>query len=339
MAGALACQQASESHLVVRVVSKGQPVPGVTIILRCGPQQAAIDSAATDAAGEARLDCSARERVTVEALVTGDERFGFVSREHSPALDGSTLELELERDLHFGAMIRAFPRSSGAGDDVSGYRIAYGLPERAEDRQVTAILEIDRIAGLARPSLTVETSAGPLHLADILSAVGIRLDVVWSDEVAAAELGPDTWPGEQRLQEIMRRHRNIEVAPQLWHLYLLLAPQPEPGLELSLLIDADTRTGAVVFLPASTEHPGALIHAVAHEIGHMLNLAHPWEEYGNTRSVMSYPWRWSDWSWLEPQVYHFDSVGAHHLRRGPEPYVRPGGSRFLDRGVPVSEDR
>jgi hypothetical protein len=167
----------------------------------------------------------------------------------------------------------------------------------------------------------------------VLGAVGIELTVVWSDEIDAAELGTDAWPGEQRLQEIMHRHRDIDVSPSMWHLYLLLAPQREPGVELSYLIDAETRTGVVVFLPARPEHPGAVLHAIAHEIGHMLNLAHPWEEYGNTRSVMSYPWRWSDWSWHDPQVYQFDPVGVHHLRRGPEPFVRPGGSRFLDRGI------
>jgi hypothetical protein len=319
-------------------MSKGQPVPGVIITLRSGPQQDAITSFTTDLAGEARFDCPVIDKVTVEALLTGDERFLFAARELSLAGDGYLLELVLDRDFRSGQMIRAFPRSSGADDDVSGYRIVYSLPELCEDRQVTAVLEIDRIAGLARPALTVKTRDGPLHLADVLSKVGIELKVVWSDEIAAEELGPESWPGEQRLLEVMHKHRNIEVAPQQWHLYLLLAPQPEPGLELSLLIDADTRYGAVVFEPAKPEHPGALVHTIAHEIGHMLNLAHPWEEYGNTRSVMSYPSRWSDWSWYDPRGYHFDAVGAHHLRRGPEPYVRPGGSRFLDRGLAGGEE-
>jgi hypothetical protein len=311
----------------------------VTITLRSGPQQAAIASTASDSAGEARFGCPATDKVTVEALLTDDDWFKLATREHSLAAGCSPLELELERDFRSGQMTWAFPRSSGGGDDVSGYQIAYGLPGLAEDRQVTAVLEIDRIVGLARQSLTVETRDGPLRLVDILSRVGIELEVVWSDEVAGEELGHDAWPGEQRLLEIMRRHRNVEVAPPHWHLYLLLTPQREPWLELSYLIDADTRSGAVVSVPAVPQHPGALVHAMAHEIGHMLNLAHPWEEYGNTRSVMSYPSRWSDWSWGDPQGYHFDAVGALHLRRGPEPYVRPGGSRFLDRGCSEREER
>ena len=108
-----------------------------------------------------------------------------------------------------------------------------------------------------------------------------------------------------------------------WHFYLLLGRKTEAERGLSLVIDPKRRTGAVAFVDPEDE--AGTLHAVGHEIGHLLNLPHPWEVYGNTRSLMSYPWRWEDWDWEDPEVFRFDAVGRRHILRAPEVVVRPGG--------------
>ncbi len=68
--------------------------------------------------------------------------------------------------------------------------------------------------------------------------------------------------------------------------------------------------------------------AVLHELGHILDLPHPWELGADTRSVMSYPWRWANWRWDDPAAYRFDAAARRHLLRAPDELVRPGSGPF-----------
>jgi hypothetical protein len=201
------------------------------------------------------------------------------------------------------------------------------LDELDRDRSVTAILEIDRADGLPELSLAAPTREGLIDLVSILGEVGISVKTVWSDRLAPGELLDDPWPGEARLRELMARYRNVQVRDDQWHLYLLLGRKTQAERELSLVIDPEHHTGAVVFVDPE-DAPGTL-HAVGHEIGHLLNLPHPWEAYGNTRSLMSYPWRWEDWDWADPRVFRFDAVGRRHILRAPDEEVRPAGGEFV----------
>lgn len=85
-----------------------------------------------------------------------------------------------------------------------------------------------------------------------------------------------------------------------------------------------------MLLAPDAENVAAELHTVIHELGHLLNLPHPWEKHGPSRSAMTYPWRWANWNWKDPSVYHFDDFGKHHVLHAPEAFVRPGGSEFLE---------
>ena len=198
------------------------------------------------------------------------------------------------------------------------------------DRRVSAVLEIDRAEGLPDLPLTALTRDGPVDLKQILGDVGIDLEIVWSDTLPDQALVDDPWPGSERFRALMARHRNVQPQGDRWQLYLLLARKTLPDRELSILLDPETRLGAIVFIdPDDTR---GTLHAIGHEIGHMLNLVHPWELYGNTRSLMSYPWRWQDWDWSDPAVFRFDEPGRRHILRAPDAVVRPGGGRFSEDG-------
>ena len=223
----------------------------------------------------------------------------------------------------------AYERSRGPGADVTGAPLGEGLDELDRDRSVSAILEIDRADGLPELSLAAPTREGPVDLISILGEVGITVEIVWSDRLAPGELFDDPWPGEARLRGLMARFRNVQARDDQWHLYLLLGRKTQAERELSLVIDPELRTGAVVFVDPGSAETAATLHAVGHEIGHLLNLLHPWEVYGNTRSLMSYPWRWEDRDWADPGVFRFDAVGRRHILRAPEEVVRPGGGEFV----------
>ena len=100
-----------------------------------------------------------------------------------------------------------------------------------------------------------------------------------------------------------------------------------------MMFDTATRRGFWISAE-QLSNPRQFVWACIHEMGHQLNLPHPWQAYGDTRSVMSFGWRWDDWSWSDPSIYRFDDFGANHIMFGPEQYVRPGGSAFLDYGGP-----
>ncbi len=225
----------------------------------------------------------------------------------------------------------AYPLSRGPDPDLAGVRLRSDLPESARDRSVEAILEIDRAHDLPELALVAPTRDGMISLGSIMAEVGIRLEVVWSDRLSPGELQDDPWPGDDRLRELIARYRSVPAGDDQWHLHLLLGRRSQPGRELSLVIDPELRTGAVVFVDPRPGEAGATLHAIAHEIGHLLNLPHPWDAYGNTRSIMSYSWRWADWDWQDPAVFRFDSVGRRHILRDPEGFVRPGRGEFIGR--------
>ncbi len=233
----------------------------------------------------------------------------------------------------------AYSRSSGPDPNLAGVRLHGELPEIEEDRRVRAVLEIDRAHDLPAMPLVASTRDGPVDLGSILGDVGIDVDVVWSDTLLPGELADDPWPGEEHLRDLMARYRDVPAPDDRWHFYLLLGRRTQPDRELSLLIDPEARTGAVVFVDPDPNEAGATLHAIGHEIGHLLNLPHPWEAYGNTRSLMSYPWRWVDWDWGDPAVFRFDEVGRSFVLRTQEEVVRPGGRGFIPAGTPAPQER
>ena len=271
------------------------------------------------------LACAAEPERSPDPTPRG--RQTTASNEH-PDGRGREATTDPSRDFIGPSEFRAYPRYRGSDPDLAGIRLRDDLSELERDREVRAVLEIDRSYDLPELPLTAPTRDGPIHLSAILADVGIDLEIVWSDRLPRGELSDDPWPGEQRLRDVMVRYRNVPARSDQWHLYLLVGRKTRPEHELSLLIDPESRTAAVVFIDPSPAEAGATLHAIGHEIGHLLNLPHPWEAYGNTRSLMTYPWRWADWDWHEPAAFRFDAVGRRHILRDPEPFVRPGSSAF-----------
>jgi len=157
-----------------------------------------------------------------------------------------------------------------------------------------------------------------LRLEDVLADVGIDVTCVWDGVIPAAELESR---GAEGAYDLMTKYRSRKVAPSNWHLYLLLVPGTHSDEEYSGVI-GEQRWGAWVEVDPLWSS-GEALHAILHEIGHLLNLPHPWDVYGDTPSAMTYPWRWSDWYWNEAHRYYFDEPGRHHVLRAPESEVRP----------------
>lgn len=213
------------------------------------------------------------------------------------------------------------------------YRIKYGKEPLTTDRRIKARLEIDWLDGTQVPELKAQTSIGTIGLEDLLKEVGIELEVVHSDKLPANVLGPNRSLSDEEAHSIAKSYRNAMQADK-WHFYLIVVPTVDDQM-VSFLSDTETRSGAAVSTNFPIPDTRFFFFSVVHEIGHMLNLPHPFQAYGDTKSVMSYFWRWKDWSWDDPQIYRFDQFGQGHIRRAPDEYVMPGQSAFLNYGAPV----
>lgn len=78
-----------------------------------------------------------------------------------------------DRPAPGGREFEAFPRSVGTGPDLSAVRLFPDVKELDEDRRVSAVVEIDRAAGMPELDLAAPTRDGPVDLAAILGEVGI----------------------------------------------------------------------------------------------------------------------------------------------------------------------
>lgn len=212
--------------------------------------------------------------------------------------------------------------------------IQYGQSPLPSDRHVRARLEIDWLEGTPRPLLQANISDGSVRLEDLLAEVGIELEVIWSNELPKNVMGNDGRFSDDELLSTMEQYRNEEQG-DIWHFYLIFGGQYLYSSVYSTMFDTKLRRGGVLFdVQSQFDKPRLVLRAAIHEIGHMLNLPHPWQAYGDTLSAMTYPYRWGDkWSFDDPEVYRFDAVAQQHIRRSPERYVRPGRSAFLEYGT------
>lgn len=329
-------QLTRQKIMIVEIKSKRQPVSGVTIAVTATDSDRIIASGTTNQSGIARLRGISAGLIPVEATL----REGPYERRYVKIQKVESLPfyLPLDQDRDFGLPVYVavvtppppFPTPS------QPLQVEYGEPLLPVDRQISAMLQIDWVAGTSRPELQVETSAGILRIEDIFREVGISLEVRWGNELPVSRMGRDGRFSVKELGDTNKLYRD-DAPPDTWPFYLIYGGRFETDGVLSIMFDQD-RQGAVVFaaeVMSQPHDPRDTLHLIVHEMGHMLNLPHPWQVYGDTRSVMSYPWRWSDWSLDDPDVYRFDSFGQQHIRRAPDHYVQPGGSPFLDYGRPI----
>ena len=217
--------------------------------------------------------------------------------------------------------------------------LSYGDTLLASDRQVDAVLEIDWIEGTPKPEFQAPTRVGVLTVVDIFREVGIDLRVQWSDELPIETMGSDGAFDLDELLATMEAHRDPDEADE-WRFYVILAPRFAGNGVFTLMFDSEARRGAALF-----DQGGALadqsfaLNTLVHEMGHLLNFPHPFQTYGDTKSVMTYSYRWEERSYDDPGVFRFDEFGTRHTLRGPERYVRSGSSAFLDYGAPVAWTR
>jgi hypothetical protein len=191
------------------------------------------------------------------------------------------------------------------GRDLIVGTVAVAAADEGHDPVTPAIpgelvVEIERAAGL--PKLPLEWWRGAQHadLATALASIGIVADIRWSDEVDTNGLDPwrDPAPLIARLQAI---RDPLPATDHCRRVQLLLIPRASPLEDLSLVLAPDLAVVSV----APDGPPGANLHAVLHELGHLLGLTHPWETGADVRGVMTWPSHWPDWSWDDPRVYRF----------------------------------
>jgi hypothetical protein len=331
-----------EPILFVLVHDGDRPVKDVKIAVSSAASDEVLDSGATDEAGAVKLRKASRGMLYVVASY--DE--GTVIRWHKELhkIEALPHVIRLDKEKSFPLRLARAPappapapQTGGAG--AGGEGSPYGKPLLTSDRSVQARLEIDWVEGTSPPGLSFHTSAGPARIEDVFREVGVELEVLMSDALPAGVMGADGAFNNEELMAAMNAHRNISHEGK-WNFYLIVAPRATTPVG-SFLFDAERRQGSVILTEYGRElgaldpqylDPRFITYEVIHEVGHMLNLPHPWQKYADTRSVMSSPYRWADWSWDDPQVYRFDEFGRRHIRRAPDEYVRPGGSAFLDYG-------
>ncbi len=320
----------TDNPVIIVEVRRGQnPLSDVSITLEDAQTSEVLASGQTNDRGVVTLAVDPRHKKQI--FVSGSFREADVERRYEKTHQFVELPAILElRVDDFRSIQIQIVRAAEISPEV---RIEYSESPLDSNRQVRAVLEIDWIAGTPRPDLKVSTTDGELTVEELLKEAGIETKVRWSDELPQDVMGPDQRFDNSELLQTMETYKG-QVENNEWHFYIILGGQHQHEGILSLMFDTDFRQGGAVFdAGGQLQVSGMTLYAVLHSVGHMLNLPHPWQTYGDTFSVMTYSYRWGDqWSFKDPRVYRFDEVGREHVARSPEQYVRPGASPFLEYG-------
>ena len=318
--------------VVVEIQRKSNPVSGVAVTVSdvSKPSTQVVATGQTDHNGIVPLPVRRDDRILFLQATT---REGDIERQyerlHSFESIPAHVTLNLESFRRTPVVIATRTHSDDPG--TSGF--LYSDDPLTSDRTVGAVLEIDFLEGTEPSEFVGRTSIGDqVTLAGLLEEVGIIVEVVWDDELPRSVMGSNSMFEVHELVDVMETHLDAEQQGK-WHFYIVYGGAFEAGPMYEIMFDGPQRRGSAVFDSAiqSTES-GALLHAMMHTIGHMLNLPHPWQAYGDTESVMTYPYRWNTAFPLPRKFYRFDSVASRHIRRSPEKYVRPGASKFGEYG-------
>ena len=153
------------------------------------------------------------------------------------------------------------------------------------------------------------------------------------------------WDNSQ-LHGLMSDYAQASLAHSDWGLHLLILSRAAKSGLLGIMFDSGNldmnllpRQGAAVFQDLMQSLGSAwlrkLLHTSVHELGHALNLAHPFErEIGraDSTSFMNYDWKYMGGDnvsryWQDFQ-FTFNDEELAFLRHGPRMAVIPGGAGF-----------
>ncbi len=255
--------------------------------------------AGTDSTGSLAMDVDTGHELSVQVIIEGPGDTAAWTTRLVRAAQGDTLVLDYPRNFDRGPLIQA-QWLSPRPDQTPARPLIPETPTRS-------VLEIDRVDGVPRIDLRVQTTAGVVTPASALAPLNLDVTCVWSDIVPPGRVGTFNTLDLERLDRMMDGLRDSVPRDQR-HLHVLLVPWAVPHEELSLLLPS----GAASLVAVDPNHlePAVVLHAILHEVGHQLGLTHPWEGGTDVRSPMTYPWRWPDWRWDDPEAYRYRRPAA-----------------------------
>ncbi|MBL7258132.1 hypothetical protein [Paractinoplanes lichenicola] len=247
---------------------------------------------------------------------------------------GDTLDVELKLDgplngLEFGVLVEASLRRTGAELRRLGVETEY------EQR-------------VARPG-PVQFGGAAVTFEECFRRAGIEVLPAGDESTIPARNGGWEWNDanlygvldtlDRFKREAAQRAQRPLAAPA-WQLQLLMLSRSTRDNLYGVMFDLDgklPRQGCAVFAEEIREHQPErqVIHTIAHEVGHALNLTHRFEPSigrDHSTSFMNYPWAYlggdrEDEYWQKAD-YTFDPDELAFLRHGTRPAVMPGGAAF-----------
>jgi hypothetical protein len=205
-------------------------------------------------------------------------------------------------------------------------------------------IETEVEEGLAWPLQDTSWDGG-MTVDKALEETGFRISPV--GERTPLERRPGGWEGADifaTLSELMRSTAQAPLDVPAWQVHLLVLSRTTREDLLGLAFDDGgslPRQGAAVFLDEIAEQFPAnalnrkILQTVVHEIGHVLNLEHPFgRELRNSASTsfMNYDWRYGGGGRIADYwkhfLFEFGGEELVHLRHGARRDVVPGGSPF-----------
>ena len=190
---------------------------------------------------------------------------------------------------------------------------------------------------------TADFDGTTISVASIWAEAGFEVHEVGQRSVIPSPPNGSWHEGE--LHAVMERVAQASLDRRAWELHVLLLSRfHEEGI-LGIMFDTDAslpRQGCASFVeefsatPAPVSVPRLLMRSIVHEMGHALNLAHPWAppiSRPDSLSIMNYPWKFPEGGeagYWERFKYTFDMPELQHLRHGLLPRVIPGGVGFME---------
>lgn len=256
----------------------------------------------------------------------------------------------IEIELPFSGAALAIMRFIDEAGQVSAtYRCPFVSPYFRQIR-----IEHDSVTGVT-PFTSAAISVGgvtsTMTVKRAFAEAGIDLVLAGtSNTVNAAGAGGDAAWSDAELLEAMRRHHSIRSAGAAWSIYLLSATRHESPLRLrGVIFDTAKRQGCATFhnemansASTASQRLREVLRTYVHEIGHCLNLEHPFIHTPlnpfprhDALSWMNLPDAYSATSGSGTDAYwsafgfNFDERELAHLRHGLFSTIIPGGNPFF----------